>query len=443
MSIERSEDRIGFSVKKKTLKITAIAIAVISVLMAVCVAVPLSVAFAKMTGTPSTEVWDSSKAFDENEDAITLWKEDPNKDFKILNLADVQMADSYTVFQNNRNYDMIAKVVEQEKPDLITLTGDNVWLINSKSAVKRFVKEMDSLGVPWAPVFGNHDSEFDVDKNWLVEQYLKSDTCLMRKGPKNIAGVGNYIINVKDRQTGKIIQTLFMMDSLQYNKYEEQDTVNVYPGAEGVESLAGTDGWLRKDGYTFKPMINDDGSQALHPATNRPMYEMTGRDYDYIKQNQIDWYKWAVKGIAELTGEIVPSSAFFHIPLPEFDYAYSLYEKTITDAEGNLFDEEKLKELEMNGAENFGANREAVSCPTYNSGFFEVMYNLGSTKNVVVGHDHVNNSSIVYRGIRLTFALKTGDGCYWDESGKVSGGTTITVDGTGATVTKHVYMPFE
>lgn len=439
-----SADYLSISIKKKSLFLGLIITLAVVVLLGLCVGIPLGIAGQKLYGTPSTEIWDSSKPFKDS-DAITLYK-DPNKDFKILNLTDVQMSTSYPIWQVNKNYNLIKELTEAEKPDLITLTGDNIWLLNTKSAAKKFVKEMDALGVPWAPVFGNHDAESDVDRNWLADTFLKSENCIMKKGPVNIDGVGNYIINIKDKASNQVVHTLFMMDSHDYNSYPaKKDATNVYPGAPNVKEAAGSSGILIKDGYSYKPLFDENGKPVVNAATGRQQYEVFGTNYDYIKQSQIDWYEWAVKGIQSINGSdsIVTSSAFFHIALPEFAYAYADYEKTILDENGKLLSEEKLQELEKNGAVNFGANREQVCAPYYNSGFFDVMKTLGSTKNVIVGHDHVNNSSIVYQGIRLTYALKTGDGCYWDKSGKVSGGTTITITADGSTTTKHIYREFK
>ena len=72
------------------------------------------------------------------------------------------------------------------------------------------------------------------------------------------------------------------------------------------------------------------------------------------------------------------------------------------------------------------------------NGFFAMIKALGSTRNVICGHDHTNCASIIYEGVRLTFALKTGDRCYWKEG--LSGGTVIRVDDEGNTKTEHVFI---
>lgn len=446
---------IKFSIKKKTVTIVSIVAVLLILILGLGIGIPLGLAAQQLSGSVSTEVWNSNAQFDENADSVVTLTKQKDKDFVILNLTDIQMSENYTIFQNNRNYKYISELVGEVKPDLITITGDNVWMFNTKTAAKKFTKAIDKLGIPWAPIFGNHDAENDVDKNWLVEAFNKSEHCLMRKGPMNIAGVGNYIINIKEEGSNKIVHTLFMMDSHMGAPETVIDTINIYDGAEGVEQIMPSDanltwnarnGWLTKNGNTFAPILKEDGFNEMNPVTNKPIYKAIGYNYDYIKQNQIDWYKWAVKGIAELANNdennTVPSSVLTHIAVPEFAHAYSEYVGTITNDDGTVKSIAELKELEAAGAENFGQNLDDVYCSRYNSGFFSVIQELKSTKNIIVGHDHINYSSIMYKGVRLTYALKTGDGCSWVEDGSVSGGTKLIVNSDGSTVTKHIYKAF-
>lgn len=138
-------------------------------------------------------------------------------------------------------------------------------------------------------------------------------------------------------------------------------------------------------------------------------------DYDHLWKNQIAWYKWAVNGTNAIAGQPVESSVFIHIPLYEY----------------------RQFEAHMGEETSFGENREPVCSPEGNNGFFTVCKELGSTKNVVCGHEHINSVSFVLDGIRLTYALKTGAGCYWDRD--MSGGTTLTVDSNGHGTIQHVY----
>jgi len=72
------------------------------------------------------------------------------------------------------------------------------------------------------------------------------------------------------------------------------------------------------------------------------------------------------------------------------------------------------------------------------NGFFALMQAMGSTEHFIVGHDHTNSFSVMYEGIRLTYALKTGAGCYWNK--RLNGGTTITVGSDGHATVAHEYI---
>ncbi len=302
-------------------------------------------------------------------DYIMEIQKDPNKDFIILNLADIQkMGISFMVGDVSMTFETIDRLVEEVKPDLITLSGDNTWGVDSYFATKQLIKRLEKYEIPWAPVFGNHDGEFTglTTNNALGDLYMQAEHCLFKKGPSNIGGVGNYVINIMEGK--KVVHTLFLMDSGGKNTY----------------------------------YLQDDGSQKLY--------------YDYIQQEQIEWYKWVVEGIAEREGHVVESTCIFHMPLPEYKVAHEMYQEGL-----------------LTGV---GTKNEGVGCPRYNSGFFDVIKQLGSTKRVIVGHDHVNDSIVNYQGIDLVYALKTGDGCYWTNDGTQNGGTVITL-GDQVTVEQH------
>ena len=41
----------------------------------------------------------------------------------------------------------------------------------------------------------------------------------------------------------------------------------------------------------------------------------------------------------------------------------------------------------------------------HDDNLFETMEELGSTKGIFVGHDHKNNFSLIYKGIRFTYGM--------------------------------------
>lgn len=301
-------------------------------------------------------------------------EKNPDEDFIILNLADIQLKDDLVYEdEGEKTAEMIDSLVQETKPDLITLTGDNAW---GTIAYIKLIHQIDSYGIPWAPVMGNHDGQCLISEFWAAHLLYKAENCLFEFGPENM-GYGNYIINITEN--GKIIHTLFMVDT--HNNTE----------------------------YTL-----EDGS--------------TAGGYDHLWDNQIEWYKWAVNGISEITGKTVESSVFLHIPVCEYKDAWiNAYG---SDEVGTLVPELAPAAIGVNG--------EGVSCPPVNNGFFDVCKELGSTKNIFAGHDHANNSQIYHEGIRLNYTLKTGYGAYYTDG--LMGGTVISIDSDGAAYAEHRYM---
>lgn len=419
---------------------------VISLLIIIPVIISLSVGghivgiYKNLEGKPSQLVWNENDKYNIDKDAYILTV-DKKSDFKILNLTDLQLSEGMSQKRINRTYKLVRQLIQETNPSIVTFTGDNTWLKNSKKAVKRFVKEIDEIciefDVPWAPILGNHDAESDVDGNWIFDEYLQAQNIIfnykenanrskdLAKGPINISGIGNYVINVKSAIDDEIFHSMIMMDTHSLGSYSTIDSVNI--GSEKI-NLTGLNEseklklneWITKDGYIFAP--SED--------VNNNEYTVVGTGYDYIKKNQIHWYEYMIKGLTEYNGTPVESTLFIHIPLPEYNMAAKIYEP-IND--GFTKDE--------NG--NFGMLREPICSPYYNSGMFEKIVELNSTKNVICGHEHKNNFSVLYRGVRLTYATKTGDGHDWVEDGSVCGGTVLEFDETEKLTVSPIYMNYD
>ena len=316
------------------------------------------------------EDWSAQQTFTA-EYAIRMDK-DPDRDFVILNLTDIQMKDRETFGRVGAQVKgTIDKLVEETKPDLITVTGDNAVQFLSYNET---IRMLDSYGIPWAPVMGNHDGQGCPSEFWCAYNFYKAENCLFRFGPRDM-GYGNYIIQIYEND--KIVHTLYMMDT-----------------HDNLENGANING--PKDG-----------------------------GYDHLWENQMQWYTWAVEGTNALAGKPVESTVYFHIPLCEYHDAWNM-----ASANG------KIKPEYVGTC--FGDKGEDVCCAPENNGFFVLMQRLGSTKNVVCGHDHVNSYSIPYEGIRLTYGLKTGEGGYWEPTR--SGGTTVTIGADGSASVAHHYV---
>lgn len=122
--------------------------------------------------------------------------------------------------------------------------------------------------------------------------------------------------------------------------------------------------------------------------------------YGGVGKNQIKWYEWAVKGIAdENGGQTVPNLAFMHVPVPEY--------------------KEQKDNFKM------GLRLEETTCATVNDGFFDSFKSHGGT-HMYAGHDHNNNFISEKDGIELNYMTKSSYNCYF--SFKALGATELTLD---------------
>ena len=311
------------------------------------------------TGQISDEHWDISQKYSLED--TTILKKEKDKDFIILNLSDIHFTDYGKKAASIPNtIANIKKMVATVQPDLITVTGDIVCSDSTYHSVEYFTDLMESFGIPWAPVFGNHDGEGNCDLNYICDVMMTSPHCLLKKGDPEL-GIGNYIINIAE---------------------ENQDgTLNV------VESLI---------------MV-----YSHNYSTNT---------------KQMDWYTWAAEGIKEISGNATEISMFCHVPLAEYQYAYD----KAWDSENNTW---------RDGFEAYGELNEKVAYGRDNNGqphqkdFFSAIKNKENTKFIFCGHDHLNNFSILYEGIRLTYTMKIGIAS--GSEFHLNGGTVITVGDNG------------
>lgn len=222
-------------------------------------------------GNISDEVWNNDEEF--LLDYTVELQKQPNEDFVVLNLSDVQISNFSLInggFIKAKN--LINKLVDEIDPDLITLTGDNLNGPVNYLIAEQFTTFIDHFNIPWAPVMGNHDAEGSGDNNWVADLFLTSNNCVLKKGPNDM-GVGNYAITIMEND--EIVSAIIMMDSHSYK----------------------------------------------------------GDGYDHIWQNQLEWYNWIVNGLNGIAGHIVTNIAMMHIPLFEYVDAWNYWESTNFDSE--------------------------------------------------------------------------------------------------------------
>jgi hypothetical protein len=203
--------------------------------------------------------------------------------FKIMQAADLHLATGYGKCRDAlpagekceadlRTMAFVEKMLEDEKPDFIVLSGDQVngdTAPDAQSAIFKYSALFAKHKIPYAGIFGNHDDEGNLDRAQSMAIMDGLPYSLSTAGPDDVEGVGNYIVEILGRgSTSHSALTLYLLDTHSYSPEERK--------------------------Y---------------------------RGYDWLKQSQIDWFKTTAQSLKHKHAEythIHMDLAFSHIPLPEY-----------------------------------------------------------------------------------------------------------------------------
>ena len=130
--------------------------------------------------------------------------------FKIMQVADLHYSVSAGVCRDtvldpcthsdNLTNSLLAHVLDNEKPDMVVFTGDQLngqgtsW--DPRSVLAKFANAVTDRQIPWAAIFGNHDSETGLGREDQMALLQGMPYSLTQRGPKDIHGVGNYVLKV-------------------------------------------------------------------------------------------------------------------------------------------------------------------------------------------------------------------------------------------------------
>lgn len=296
-----------------------------------------------------------------------LYIDENAETLKIMQIADPQIKLGFFA-KDKKTYDLLDRALAEEKPDIAVVTGDLTLSVFTYDAYREFADFMEERQQYWTLVYGNHDAQFDCSKYTLSKLLAEYDYCLFDPGPDNIKGESNFLINVYRGEDTVPSYSLVMLDS------------GMYPDGE---DLALTD-WV----------------------------------YDWFGEDQIDWYRWAIEGLQALNPDI-ETSLFYHIPTKETAEMY--YADLLADGKEIPEAIDKTELLECRDVE--GVIRESDKIETElmddgylvgifyqgkNTGLFDAVRELGSTKTIFYGHDHVNNQRGYYGGVYLCYGRCAG-----------------------------------
>lgn len=315
----------------------------------------------------------------------------PGRDFRILNLTDIhlrrgEMAENHPyrrVFEYT-----LSELLDRVSPDLITVTGDISWA-GDDAAHALTADILDATGIPWAPIWGNHDVQLGyayIDA--FADDFLARKNCLFEKGDPAL-GSGNYVVAIEENGVPRT--ALFMMDT---------HAGSTYIGADGKEH--GTQGrlndaqiaWFRANAADLKSRGCTDAALFVHIPPH-----VYGEAERAAFPAYIDWPNLQYERISDLP---------FHNPGWE----------SVT-----------------------GVELESVACPCIDDGVYTALADSGIAKAIVAGHDHINNWIIPYHGITLCYGLKITPSSYWRPY--LNGGTVLCVTDAGLTDIHHEYVNAE
>ena len=119
--------------------------------------------------------------------------------FRVVQFTDLHLITTENPQGFRQTLDLLRRVTKATKPDLIAITGDLTWgeTMDDRDAMDALSQTMAELGVPWAPVLGNHDGDKygrDVFASFLLDRPY----CLFELGDESAEGYGNYIVTVGD-----------------------------------------------------------------------------------------------------------------------------------------------------------------------------------------------------------------------------------------------------
>ena len=252
-----------------------------------------------------------------------------DKKFKIVQFTDVHYISGDV--RSDAALANIREMLDAEKPDFVIFTGDIIYGKPAEKGLREVVGIVSERNIPFGVTFGNHDDEHELSRQQLFD-IVKDMPYNMTSTNPEITGVANYILPIKASAEDKPAFLLYCFDS------------NAYSTIEGIKG------------------------------------------YGHIHFDQIAWYRGQSAVFTKKNGGVpVPSVAFFHIPLPEYNFAAANENAIIT-----------------------GTRKEKACAPELNSGMFLAIKEMGDIMATFVGHDHDDDYAVMWHGIMLAYGRFTG-----------------------------------
>ena len=270
---------------------------------------------------------------------------------KIAVFADVQT----TQMVPQDLLDNLNAVLDQEQPDLVVYLGDQVegmhpyiHLGNNESHVRHIIDQVLSpvveRNIPFAVVFGNHDShDAGVPKEPQMEYYRSFPGCLSEDADPSLPGCGTCHLLYYTADGSRPAVDLYFVDSLEYD-----------------------------------------------PSGG----------YGCVSREQIAWCAAEMEASAQANGgQPVPAVYFQHIVVPEI---YDTFTQADSKEAAGAFEGHGIgKGTWYTAPAGMEGVLEAPCPPDFSNGQFAAWREAGNVKAAFFGHDHVNSYIARLDGIDL------------------------------------------
>ncbi len=300
--------------------------------------------------------------------SLGLLKFNEDGKFRIMIFADSQDDENL----EETTAQLMREALDAHNPDLVVFLGDNTvahGYENQAKAIEAIVAPCVERDIPFTLVFGNHDQEQGVEKEVLLREYQKYDGCLAYDAVPSLYGCGNHNLPIL--------------------------------ASNGI-------------GIAFNLWFIDSGTSTAEAG-----------GYDYVREDQINWYKDTAANLKVLNGgKAVPAIHFQHIIVPEAYEALGMPEIPFGIEDFNYDNTNYLP------VPNFGTYQGFLfepPCPSHiNGGQMDAWIETGDVMATFYGHDHVNDFTTSYEGIDITTVPTVGCNSYSNDINRGVG--LITLD---------------
>lgn len=297
-----------------------------------------------------------------------------NKDgkFKILIFGDPHIKtnannDELLTKKGNDTKKLWENAVVRLNPDLVVIMGDIISADNIdeyRKCFNEYTSIIQKNNIPLAYVNGNHDHDLDgrVSVDEILSVFREYENCISFDATPEIENSINYYANILSSKDNTVKANLWFMDS--------NNTVE-YDGTE---------------------------------------------HYDWVHDDQIEWYEKTARQMKENNGgKVIPSVLFQHIPVPE------IYELTREAKPWEI--PAAVKGCKVRSDKYYvlkegikGYMGEGPCPPCFNNYQFASWKKTGDVKIAAFGHDHMNDFEGYVDGIYLMQNKLSGlfaytDGC--------------------------------